>query len=79
LKFIAEEISPKLYISLMSQYYPTGLVSNHPLLKRTISPEEYGKVAEAFHQLGFYRGWVQDLDSHASFRPDFSSDKPFDL
>ena len=79
LKFIAEEISPKLHVSLMSQYYPTDLVRNHPVLKRTITPAEYNKVVEAFHSLGFYRGWVQDLESHASYRPDFSNDKPFGL
>lgn len=79
LRYIAEEISPKVHISLMSQYYPTYLVNNHPLLKRPITQQEYNQVVEAFHQLGFYRGWVQDLGSHASFRPDFSEDQPFEL
>jgi putative pyruvate formate lyase activating enzyme len=79
LKYIAEEISPKLHISLMSQYYPTELVCNHKHLGRNISREEYEKVVNVFHDLGFYRGWVQDLASQASFRPDFSADQAFEL
>jgi putative pyruvate formate lyase activating enzyme len=77
LKFIAEEISPNLHISLMSQYFPTPLVDKHPVLNRTIMSDEYNKVLEAFHEFGFYRGWVQELDSNASFRPDFSCKEPF--
>lgn len=77
LKFIAEEISPKMHISLMSQYYPTPLVSNHPALKRSITPEEYSKVTSAFHELGFYRGWIQELESCTNYRPDFTNENPF--
>jgi putative pyruvate formate lyase activating enzyme len=76
LKCIAE-ISNKFHISLMSQYFPTDLVKNHPVLYRTITPEEYQKVVDAFYDLGFYRGWIQDTDSHSSLRPDFSKDEPF--
>jgi putative pyruvate formate lyase activating enzyme len=78
LKHIAEEISPRLNISLMSQYYPTNNVSKNELLGRNITSEEYQKVVEAFYKFGFSRGWVQEMDSHASFRPDFSNDKPFE-
>jgi putative pyruvate formate lyase activating enzyme len=77
LRHIAEEISPKLHISLMSQYYPTELVRNHHELNRTIQYKEYKLVVDAFHEFGFYRGWIQDLESHASYRPDFSDNQPF--
>jgi putative pyruvate formate lyase activating enzyme len=77
LKYISEELSPKLHISLMSQYYPTQFVSQHQNLGRTITSEEYNQVVDAFHELGFYRGWVQDLESQASYRPDFFNDDPF--
>ena len=79
LRFIADEISTKLHISLMAQYFPMEIVSSHHLLCRTISTREYQQVADAFHHLGFYRGWVQDLDSHASYRPDFSRDQSFEM
>jgi putative pyruvate formate lyase activating enzyme len=77
LKFLADEISPKLHISVMAQYFPTNLVAHHPLLRRTVLRVEYEKVVDAFHELGFYRGWVQDLESHAGFRPDFSKENLF--
>ena len=78
MRFIAEEISTKLHISLMAQYYPTALVKNHLKLNRPISNNEYQQVIDAFHDLGFYHGWIQDLESHANLRPDFSKDKPFE-
>jgi putative pyruvate formate lyase activating enzyme len=79
LRYIAEEISPKLNISLMAQYYPTELVASHPVLNRTITAEEYQTVVDAFYELGFSRGWVQEMESHASFRPNFSHEKPFEF
>jgi len=77
LRLIAMELSPKLHISLMSQYYPTELVKNYTKLKRTVLPEEYKQVTDAFYEFGFYRGWIQDLDSHASYRPHFLDAQPF--
>ncbi len=77
LKYIAEEISPDLHISLMSQYFPTEVVSDHSTLGRTITNDEFDRVAEAFHQFGLYRGWVQDMGSHSEFRPDFRKKEPF--
>jgi len=47
-------------------------------LSRTITRTEYEAVVEAFHSLGFTRGWLQDYESHMSFRPDFSNDNPFE-
>jgi putative pyruvate formate lyase activating enzyme len=77
LKLIAEEISPKLYISLMAQYFPTNNAVNHSLLNHTITAEEYDSVVSAFHQLGFQRGWIQELDSNTNYRPDFTLKNPF--
>lgn len=79
LRFIAEEISEKLHISLMAQYYPTPHVRNIPELNRTLREEEYNQVVDAFHSLGFYRGWVQELESHHQFRPSFGNEQPFEL
>lgn len=79
LRFIAEEISTKLHISLMSQYYPTLSVQSHSELGRGLLKEEYDAVEKAFHELGFYRGWVQDLESQAAYKPYFSKDKPFEV
>jgi putative pyruvate formate lyase activating enzyme len=77
LRFIAQELSEKLHISLMSQYFPTELVKNNSDLNRTIFYAEYKQVLDAFYELGFYRGWIQDLESNASYRPDFLNHQPF--
>jgi putative pyruvate formate lyase activating enzyme len=78
LKHLAEEISPNLYISLMSQYYPTSKVNNYNELGRNISKNEYESVVKTFHACGFHRGWIQDLDSQALYRPNFSNKNPFE-
>lgn len=100
LKIIAENISPNLHISLMSQYYPPDYIlldnrksqisdrksqiTNRKLqitkcksLHRTITRSEYETVLKAFHTLGFTSGWLQDFDSHLSYRPHFSRQNPF--
>lgn len=78
LRWIAGELSPAIYLSLMSQYYPTSCVAGHPVLSRTISGEEYQSVVDELENLGFYRGWVQELGSSHSYRPDFTINNPFE-
>lgn len=78
LRWIAGELSPAVHISLMSQYYPTPAVAGHPQLGRTLHPEEYEEVVDEFERLGFYRGWVQELGSPHSYRPDFAARHPFE-
>jgi putative pyruvate formate lyase activating enzyme len=78
LRWIADELSPSVHISLMSQYYPTLAVRNHPKLGRTLNPEEYEEVVAEFERLGFWRGWVQELGSPHNYRPDFDLSHPFE-
>ena len=78
LRYIAEEISPKLHISLMSQYYPTDRVMEHPFLNRELYREEYDKVVEEMEDLGLEHGWIQGFESTAHYRPDFEQDHPFE-
>jgi putative pyruvate formate lyase activating enzyme len=78
LRFIADELSPSVHVSLMSQYYPTQRVNAHPTLGRTVTKTEYDKVLSEFERLGFYRGWVQELSSPHHYRPDFLRDRPFE-
>jgi putative pyruvate formate lyase activating enzyme len=78
LNFIAEELSPKLHISLMSQYYPTPRVSCHPRLNTTVTIEEYSIIVAELDRLGMEYGWIQELGSSSHYRPDFESKHPFD-
>ena len=78
LRWIAEELSPSVHISLMAQYHPTPSVYGHPEMGRTLKAEEYEEVVDEFNRLGFYRGWVQELDSPGNYRPDFDKSHPFE-
>jgi putative pyruvate formate lyase activating enzyme len=78
LRIIAEELSPGVHLSLMSQYHPTYHVKNHPVLNRPLYKKEYEEVVEEMEKLGFRNGWVQDMDSFENHRPDFSKKNPFE-
>jgi putative pyruvate formate lyase activating enzyme len=78
LETIAEELSPGVHLSLMSQYHPSKNVNNHPVLHRPLFREEYDSVVAAMEKLGFRNGWVQDMDSFQNYLPDFRKDHPFE-
>ncbi len=77
LRFIAQELSTQVHISLMAQYAPTPSVSQHTELGRSLKPEEYETVVAELHRLGLENGWVQELGSAHHFQPDFSQPHPF--
>ena len=78
LKTIADEISTNVTLSLMAQYYPTEKVSNHNVLGRKITNEEYIEVSEAMYKLGFVNGWIQEHESAIHYCPDFNKSQPFE-
>jgi len=78
LQFIAGDVSPRLHISLMSQYYPTPGVCNHPLLNRSLLKQEYDEVVGELNRLGLHNGWIQELESGGNYIPDFERDHPFE-
>ncbi len=77
LRFIAEELSERIHISLMSQYYPTINVNSHEELNRSLYSEEYQYVVDELDKLGFVNGWVQELESNQFYTPDFKKTHPF--
>ena len=77
LRLIAEELSPGVHLSLMSQYFPTDQVQNHRVLNRTLYRSEYESVVKEMENLGFRNGWVQEIESNRSYMPDFSMENPF--
>ena len=78
LRTIADELSPGVHLSLMSQYHPAFHAVNHAELGRSLYKEEYESVVEEMEKLGFRNGYVQDLDSPRNYRPDFSKENPFE-
>ncbi len=77
LRLIAENISTAVHISLMSQYYPPYEIAGFPSLNRTLHKDEYKQVVDALYQLGFHKGWVQELASAYHYRPHFFGEHPF--
>jgi len=78
LRFIASELSTDINVSLMSQYFPTPAVMNHPLLSRRVTQDEYDEVIEEMGRLGFENGWVQELGSAEYYLPNFQKENPFE-
>ncbi len=63
LRFLAEEISPQIHLSLMTQYLPIWDARRYSDINRRISREEYEKVFRWIEQFGFTNGWIQDYNA----------------
>lgn len=74
-KFLSEELSSKITISLMSQYYPTHVACEHILLSRSINNREYQKAIELLQQYNLTNGWIQEMESNRYYRPHFNKDR----
>jgi putative pyruvate formate lyase activating enzyme len=72
-----KEIDKNIYVNLMSQYEPVYQVKDFPELNRTVTKKEFDKVFDYLVKLGLENGWVQELESHSVFLPDFTKQNPF--
>jgi len=82
LEWISSELSPRVTVSMMAQYYPTNVAGTNPrytLLSRRIRESEWLNALAALDEVGMSEGWMQEYDGAAFYyRPDFSdSNKPF--
>lgn len=78
LKFLAEEVSPLIGLSIMAQYHPCYKACDHPKLNRLITKNEYAEVLEWVEQFHFTHVFAQDLTSHGEYLPDFLKESPFE-
>jgi len=74
LTWLVKEVSPKVTVSIMSQYYPTYLASQIPQLRRKISAAEYLAVFKLLDELGIENGWIQEMDATENYLPHFDLD-----
>ena len=82
IEWIRDELSPRVAISLMAQYYPTHQAETNKrymLLSRRIRESEWMKATAALEELGMNEGWVQEFDGTSYYyRPDFTdAETPF--
>lgn len=82
LRWIRDELSPKVAVSLMAQYYATNKAATderYILLSRRISEREWFEAVQLLDEFGMEEGFMQEYEA-ASFyyRPDFNDrEKPF--
>ncbi len=61
MKFLAEEISKDVFISLMSQYFPAFKANEMKELSRRITAKEYEDARRIMEKYGLENGWMQEL------------------
>jgi putative pyruvate formate lyase activating enzyme len=82
LVWIAETLSPRVAISLMSQYYPIHRAASgekYAALARSITAAEWAQALAALESNGMDQGFQQELEAaNRYYRPDFTDrDTPF--
>ncbi|MET0622741.1 MAG: radical SAM protein [Pyrinomonadaceae bacterium] len=82
LEWIRDELSPRVAVSLMAQYYATNKAATDPryaLLSRRVSEGEWWRAVSLLERFGIEEGWMQEYDGAAHYyRPDFTDpETPF--
>lgn len=62
MKFLADDISKDVYISLMSQYFPAYKAHEIKELSRRITSDEYEEAYQIMQKHGLENGWIQNID-----------------
>ena len=78
LRFLAD-LSPDIFVSIMSQYSPQHKASQYPEINRTLTENEYREITEYALDLGLENAFVQELESQEKCLPDFAREKPFEF
>ena len=76
LRFLAD-LSPDIFVSIMSQYSPQHKARHYPEINRTLTEKEYEKITEYALDLGLENAFVQELESQEQGLPDFAQESPF--
>lgn len=82
LEWIRDELSPRVAVSLMAQYYATNKAATderYTLLSRRVSESEWWRAVSVLEKLGMEEGWMQEYDGASHYyRPDFANpEEPF--
>lgn len=62
MRFLAEEVSKDVYISLMSQYFPAHKSQKSRDINRRITEQEYDEAHDLKMKYGLRNGWVQNFE-----------------
>ncbi|MBQ4515291.1 MAG: radical SAM protein [Clostridia bacterium] len=73
IKYLYDNFSDNIFISIMNQYTPMPAMKNHPNLHRKLTTFEYEKVIDYALSLGVENAFIQDKNTaKESFIPDFN-------
>ena len=64
LKYIKENIDPKVYISIMAQYFPTYKAKEDSKINRKLTKKEYEEIEDFVYSLNLENGYLQELGEH---------------
>ncbi|NSW45899.1 MAG: radical SAM protein [Bacteroidales bacterium] len=78
LDLIANELSPRIAISLMAQYYPPHDLTLPKELQGKLTKAAYQQVVDYAQELGINKGWIQEFESADFYQPDFHKSHPFE-
>jgi len=76
LRFLAN-LSPDIFVSIMSQYSPQHKAGKYPEINRTLTEAEYDEITEYALDLGLENAFVQEIESQTQCLPDFEQVNPF--
>jgi putative pyruvate formate lyase activating enzyme len=77
LRFLAD-LSPNVFVSIMSQYSPQHRAADYPEINRRLTKGEYDEIIDYALDLGLENAFVQELESQDHYLPDFDLAQPFD-
>lgn len=60
LKWIRENLDEKIYISIMTQYFPTYKAKEYDEINRKITKKEYQEIENYIYDLDIQNGYMQD-------------------
>ena len=78
MRWIRDNISSQVAISLMSQYSPMYDAFRYPELRRRIKASEYDRIVDLCWDLGLENVFIQEISSQDTCIPDFRNTNPFE-
>ena len=64
LKWLKDNLSNEIYISVMAQYFPTYKANENDKLNRKLTKEEWNQIEKYIEELGIEKGYIQELGEH---------------
>lgn len=64
LKWIKENLSEEIYVSIMAQYFPTYKAKENDEINRKLTKQEWKEIEDYIEKLDIQNGFIQELGEH---------------